>query len=342
MLVSESGYSSTVLDAVGGAERAELIGYDGWWAGETQYDPFLACAVAASRTQTLQIGTSVAVAFARNPMTVAVQANDLQLMSQGRFTLGLGSQVKAHIERRYSMPWSRPAARMREFVLAIRSIWAASAHDEALAFKGEFYEHTLTSPMFKPGPNPFGNPKILIAVVGPLMTEVAGEVCDGVLCHGFSTERYLREVTIPALERGARKAGRSIADLDINVPVFVVANESADERAQASTFVKHQLAFYGSTPAYRNVLALHGWEDLQPRLNEAVRLGQWDQLETLIDDELLNTFAVVGTPSEAAAELQRRYGDVASGLMPITAAVGDDQSVKAALCKAIHALPPRR
>jgi probable F420-dependent oxidoreductase len=309
----DAGTYQPTLDAAGAAAiEAERDGYDGWWAFETQIDPFLACAIGAERTETVGIGTSIVVAFARNPMTVALQANDVQSLSGGRFTLGLGSQIKPHITRRYSMPWSHPAARMREFILAIRAIWDTWATDAPLEFEGEFYSHTLMAPFFNPGPNPHGNPPIMLAAVGPLMTETAGEVADGVLVHGFSTERYLREATLPALERGFEKAGRTREGFEITAPAFVVAADTAEERAAGIAQIKQQIAFYGSTPAYRPVLDLHGWGDLQDELKAMTKRGEWDQMSELVDDALVDAFAVVGTPEEAVAEIKRRYGDIAT------------------------------
>ena len=310
MKVDAGQYAPSVDAAAGAAVAAERDGYDGWWAFETQIDPFLGCAVAAERTERIGIGTSIVVAFARNPMTVALQANDVQALSGGRFTLGVGSQIKPHITRRYSMPWSKPAARMREFILAIRAIWECWATDGKLDFKGDFYEHTLMAPFFNPGPNPHGNPRIMLAAVGPLMTQAAGEVADGVLIHAFSTERYLREATLPALEKGFAKAGRTIEGFDITAPAFVVARDNEEEIAEGVAFVKQQIAFYGSTPAYRPVLELHGWGDLQDELLAMTKRGEWDRMGELISDEVLHAFAVVGTPEAAIAELKRRYGDV--------------------------------
>jgi probable F420-dependent oxidoreductase len=322
MRIDAGGYASTVIEAAEGAARAERDGYDRWWVAETQIDPFLACAVAAERTGTVELSTAIAVAFARNPMTVGLQANDLQTLSGGRFVLGLGSQIKPHITNRYSMAWSKPAARMREFVLAVRAIWTCWATGGRLNFRGDFYTHTLMTPFFNPGPNPHGNPRIMLAAVGPLMTEAAGEVADGIVCHGFSTERYLREATIPALERGRAKAGHtSLAGFEISAPSFVVARDSEEEIAQGAQFVKQQIAFYGSTPAYRPVLDLHGWGDLQDKLNAMAGRGAWDEMADLIDDEMLHTFAVIGTPEVAVEEILRRYGDVATRItLPIPVA----------------------
>jgi probable F420-dependent oxidoreductase len=325
MKVDAGGYAARVGDAADAAREAERRGYDGWWSVETQVDPFIACAVAAERTEQIEIGTAIAVAFARNPMTVALQANDLQALSEGRFVLGLGSQIKPHITRRYSMPWSKPAARMREFVLAIRAIWNTWGSGAPLDFRGEFYTHTLMSPFFNPGPNPHGSPKIMLAGVGPLMTEVAGEVADGLICHLFSTERYVREVTVPALGRGRAKTGRGLEDFEISAPGFVVARDSEQEIAEGTRFVRQQIAFYGSTPAYRPVLELHGWGDLQDELNAMTKRGEWDRIGELIDDEILHTFAVIGTPEDALAEVQRRYGDLATRIALDLPSDGDEE-----------------
>ncbi|WP_320671989.1 TIGR03617 family F420-dependent LLM class oxidoreductase [Patulibacter defluvii] len=310
MQVDAGGYAATVDQAGAAAVAAERDGFDGWWAAETQIDPFLAATVAAERTERIQIGTGIAVAFARNPMTVALQANDVQALSGGRFLLGLGSQIKPHITKRYSMEWSRPAARMREFVLAVRAIWRAWETGEKLDFRGDFYTHTLMAPFFDPGPNPHGNPPVFLAAVGPLMTEAAGEVADGMLCHAFSTERYVCEVTLPAIERGRAKAGKPLEGFQLTAPAFVVARDSDEELEQGIAFVRQQIAFYGSTPAYRPVLELHGWGALQDDLNAKTRRGEWDSMAELIDDEVLHAFAVIGSPEEAVAELRRRYGDL--------------------------------
>jgi probable F420-dependent oxidoreductase len=292
------------------ARMAERVGYDGIWSAETNHDPFLPLMLAAEHTERIQLGTGIAVAFARNPMNLAMVANDLQIASRGRFMLGLGSQIKPHIEKRFSMPWSHPAPRMRELILAIRAIWASWEESSRLAFRGEFYRHTLMTPMFDPGPNPFGNPRVFLAAVGPRMTEVAGEVADGMLAHAFTTERYLREVTAPALERGLATRSRSCSDFEISYPGLVVTGEDDAGFAAAAQAVKSQLAFYASTPAYRPVLELHGWGDLQTELNTLSKRGSWDQMAELIDDEMLNTFAVVGQLDDLAGEILRRFDGV--------------------------------
>ena len=294
------------------AREAEEFGYDGLWVPETSRDPFLPLTIAAEHTETIEIGTSIAVAFARSPMTTASTAYDLTQFSEGRFILGLGSQIEPHIRKRFSMPWSKPAARMREFVMAMREIWACWMDDEPLDFRGDFYTHTLMTPFFDPGPHDHGIPRVFLAGVGPLMTEVAGEVCDGFFCHGFTTEKYLREVTLPALEEGRRKAGRTMEGFEICGPSFVVTGNTAEELEQAKAGTRQQIAFYGSTPAYRPVLECHGWGDLQSELNRLSKEGRWADMGTLIDDEVLQTFAVVGEPEEIGPELNARYGDVVS------------------------------
>lgn len=297
--------------AVKAAQEAESLGYDGIWSAETGHDPFLPLVQVAEHTERLQLGTGIAVAFARNPMNLAVLANDLQILSKGRFILGMGSQIKAHITKRYSMPWSRPASRMRELILAIRAIWASWDNpDERLAFRGEFYTHTLMTPFFNPGPNPFGNPPILLAAVGQRMTEVAGEVADGLLVHAFTTERYLREVTLPSLERGAARAGKKRGDLEISYPGFVVTGRSDEEWQRARKAARQQIAFYGSTPAYRQVFELHGWDDLHPRLNSLSKKGEWEAMGDLIDEEVLETFAVVAPLQEVPERLLQRFGSL--------------------------------
>jgi probable F420-dependent oxidoreductase len=310
MKIDAGGYASTVDEAATAAKDAEQAGFDGAWAVETQIDPFLACAVAAERTEQVNLGTSIAVAFSRNPMTVAVSANDVQSLSGGRFSLGLGSQIKPHITRRFSMPWSKPAARMREFILAIRAIWDCWENDTKLNFQGEFYQHTLMTPFFNPGPNPYGRPKIYLAGVGELMTEVAGEVADGFLVHGFTTERYLHEVTLPALRRGREKVGKTLEGFDISGPLFIAGSDNEAERDGWATAFKNQIAFYGSTPAYRKVLEMHGWEELGDKLNAMSKRGEWHEMAEVIDDEVLHTFAVLGDVEYAASELNRRWGDV--------------------------------
>jgi probable F420-dependent oxidoreductase len=227
------------------AVRAEADGYHGVLVAETRHDPFLGLSLAARGTSRIELRSAIAVAFARNPMTTAVLANDLQLISGGRFRLGLGSQVRQHIERRFGMPWSRPAARMREYISAIRAIWASWATGERLDFEGELYHHTLMTPFFDPGPNPHGNPPILLAGVGERMTEVAGQVADGFLCHSLTTGRYLKEVTLPALRRGRAEGGAALDGFSLSLPALVVVGRSREEQDSAAAATRRQIAFYG-------------------------------------------------------------------------------------------------
>jgi probable F420-dependent oxidoreductase len=320
-----AGNWAALPEAARGLEEA---GYDGAWTAEVSHDPFLPLGVAAAATSRISLGTSIAVAFARSPMNTAYLANDLQAASQGRFILGLGSQIKAHITRRFSMPWGRPAPQMREYILALRAIWAAWNEGQPLDFHGEYYQHTLMTAMFRPEPHPYGPPRVFLAAVGAAMTRVAGEVTDGIVVHGFTTERYLREITLPALAEGAARAGRSRDDLEVTCPGFVVIDDGDDVAAQI-TAVRRQIAFYGSTPAYRPVLALHGWGELADRLHALSVTsdeGRWAAMGDLIDDEVLNTFAVIGPPQDAGAELKRRYGDIVDRVtVPRAAALAPDQ-----------------
>ncbi|NBC23034.1 MAG: TIGR03617 family F420-dependent LLM class oxidoreductase [Gammaproteobacteria bacterium] len=299
------------LDKVGAqAQELEEMGYSGILTAETAHDPFFPLLVAAQHTQRVDLMTSIAVAFSRSPMTLANIGHDLNAASKGRFVLGLGSQIKPHITKRFSMPWSSPAKRMREFILAMRAIWANWHEGKPLEFTGEFYTHTLMTPFFTPTDTQYGPPRVFLAAVGPLMTEVAGEVADGVIIHAFSTEKYLRETTLPALERGFAKAGKSRADFEISYPVFVVTGKNDQELEEAATATKRQIAFYGSTPAYKPVLESIGAGDLQGELNRMSKQGRWEEMGTLITDDILNEFAVSGPPDSIPAQIKGRYGDI--------------------------------
>ncbi|WP_448072322.1 TIGR03617 family F420-dependent LLM class oxidoreductase [Georgenia yuyongxinii] len=244
------------------AEAAEGEGYDAVWMTEIRHDPLIQVALAATATSTVHLGTSVALAFARNPMSLAVSANDLQTITRGRFLLGVGSQVRSHIAHRFSMPWSHPAPRMREYLAAMHAIWDAFEHGTRLSFRGDFYSHTLLPPFFSPGPNRWGRPPVYLAGVGGKMTEVAGEAADGFFVHAFTTERYLREVTVPALERGFARRGTRPEGFEISGMPFVATGRTQEELTAGRDGVRAQIAFYGSTPAYRPVLQLHGWDGL--------------------------------------------------------------------------------
>jgi len=299
------------LEKVGAEAKAlEELGYSGIMTAETSHDPFFPLVVAALNTQKVDLMTAIAVAFARTPMTLANIGFDLNAVSKGRFILGLGSQIRAHITKRFSMPWSSPAARMREFILAMRAIWATWTEKKPLEFAGKFYTHTLMTPFFTPTNTEYGPPKVFLAAVGPRMTEVAGEVADGVIIHAFTTEKYLRETTMPALERGFAKAGKKRKDFQISYPVFVVTGQNAKEIDAAKVATRRQIAFYGSTPAYKPVLDSIGVGNLQTDLNAMSKQGRWEEMGHLINDDILESFAVIGAPEAIAGQIKRRYGDL--------------------------------
>lgn len=311
----DRGVISRLADVADAAREVERLGYDGCWTAEISHDPFLPLTLAAEHTTRIELGTSIAVAFARNPMNVANIGWDLQDYSHGRLLLGLGTQIKPHIEKRFSMPWSQPARRMREFVLALHAIWDCWRDGNKLSFDGEFYTHRLMTPMFVPEPHPYGSPKVVIAAVGELMTEMCGEVADGLIAHAFTTKRYFDEVTIPALQRGMATSGRSRSDFQVMAPVFVVTGSDEAEMAAAAAASRKQIAFYASTPAYRKVLELHGWGELQTELHGLSLNGQWDTMATLISDEILSTFAVVAHLDGLASALKERCDGIIDRVM---------------------------
>jgi probable F420-dependent oxidoreductase len=310
VLLDAALLSTGIDDVPATARDLEARGYAGVWASEADHDPFLPLLSAAQATSRLQVGTAIAVAFARSPMTLAMTAYDLQRYSRGRFVLGLGSQIQPHIEKRFSMPWSPPVDRMREYVAALRAIWAAWQHSTRLRFEGKHYRHTLMTPMFSPAAHEWGAPPVHLAAVGPVMTRLAGEVADGLLVHGFTTERYLRERTMPALEEGLAAGGRARSAVTVSLPGFVVSGRTDAERVAAAAAVKATLAFYGSTPAYRPVLELHGWGALADELHSlsvSRREDKWTAMRNLVDDDVLAAFAVVADPADVGARVHERY-----------------------------------
>jgi probable F420-dependent oxidoreductase len=341
----DAGLHCDLADVADTARRIESAGFDGAVSFEVAHDPFLPLAVASSVTHRIALGTSIAVAFARNPMTLAVVASDLQRASRGRFMLGLGSQIKPHVTKRFSMPWSSPAARMRELVLAMRAIWATWNDGTPLRFRGEFYRHTLMTPMFDHGPNPYGDPPVFVAAVGPAMTAVAGEVADGMVAHAFTTPEYFRAVTLPNLERGLSRSGRTRADVQVAMPAFVVVGRDDDEIAAKALATRRQIAFYGSTPAYRGVLEHHGWGALGDELNRLSKQGEWQKMGDVIDDDVLHAFAVVGDATTVGREVVRRYGGLVDRLQlgvdigggGITGESADLSPTSAALVDALRA-----
>jgi probable F420-dependent oxidoreductase len=306
----DASLDSGFARAVSQAKQYEADGYDGVFTTEAGHDPFLPLPGVARETERVQIGTAIAVAFAHSPLSLAQVAHDLQVESQGRCNLGLGSQVKAHITRRYSMDWGQPAARMRELILAMRAIWSSWNEGVPLKFHGDFYEHTLMPEFFSPAPSSFGAPTVFLAGVNVGMTTVAGEVADGFLAHPFTTERYLREVTLPALEEGHRRRDSAPTNFEVSVPVFIVTGETDQTTAASARRAREQIAFYASTAAYRPVLALHGWEDLQTELAQLVRTGNVGGMIGLIDDDVLSTFAIVAEPDQVARAIRERLDGI--------------------------------
>ena len=290
----------------------ERIGYDTAFSFESKHDPFLPLALASANTHTLRLGTAVAIGFARNPMVLANVGYDLQLITEGRFVLGLGSQVRPHIERRFSETWSRPAARMRELVLALRAIWSRWQGTADLRFEGEFYRHTLMTPAFDPGPNPFGPPPVFIGGFGPRMIEVAGEVADGLIVHPFNSRRSLDQHRDARARTGSRRGpGARRTEVEIVWVQMVVTWTTDEERATALQSAREQMAFYGSTPAYAPVLDLHGYADLHPELNRLSKMGRWDEMAALIPDDLIEQLAVVGSRRDIAGKVIARSVGIA-------------------------------
>ena len=303
----DAGIGFDLEKAAESAKYLEDSGYDGILAAETSHDPFFPLLLAAEHTSRIELYTSIAVAFARNPMVLANLAHDLNAYSKGRFTLGLGSQIKPHITKRFSMPWGKPAAQMKEMIQAIHAIWDCWYDGKPLEFRGEYYTHTLMTPMFTPLDTQYGKPKIVLAAVGPKMTETAASVADGMLIHAFTTEKYLREVTVPTVEKTLTETGRKREDFQLVYPAFAVTADTEEKFNEVKAATCKQIAFYGSTPAYKGVLDLHGWGDLQPELNRLSKIGQWDEMGTMITDDILDAFAVVGEPKDVIKGLKSRY-----------------------------------
>ncbi|MGH7787615.1 MAG: TIGR03617 family F420-dependent LLM class oxidoreductase [Candidatus Binatia bacterium] len=298
------------------ARRIEALGYAAVIAPEISRDPFLPLALAAEHTTRLGLGTSVAIAFPRAPMVVAQVAWDLQRFSKGRFGLGLGSQVRKHNEERFSVTWTAPVARMREYVLTLRAIWDSWQNGAKPSFTGEHYRYTFTTPFFNPGP--IEHPRIPVAVsaVNPAMCRLAGEVCDGVRLHNFCTRRYLDEVILPNIEQGATKAGRRLAEIELAGGGFIATGLTDAVVQKQFENVRRQLSFYGSTPSYHGVLERHGWGELGERLNKMSRAGQWQEMVPAVPDELVHAFAVVGRYDEIVPRIRERFRGVSRIAFP--------------------------
>ena len=296
------------------ARRAERIGYDILSCGETNHNPFLRLAIASEHTERVNLRTSIALAFARSPMDTAYIAWDLAGLSGGRFTLGLGSQVRGHIVRRYGMTWTPPAPRMREYVLALRHIWDAWQNGTKVDYHSDSYNFNLMPPFFSPGPIDSPEIKVHISAVNTNMLRVAGEVCDGVLLHAFSTHQYTRDVLLPNLARGAARQGRTLDDLEISGAGFVVTGPDQQELERQRQVTKGRIAFYASTRSYAPVMSAHGWDDTAEKLYRMSVDGQWSDMPAQITDEMLDAFAVTGTYDEIMPRIKETYGGYAASL----------------------------
>lgn len=303
-------------DAAEYGRKCERIGYDCVWTYEAAHNPFMPLAQVAAATERVHIGTNIAVAFARSPYAMAQAAWDLADVSKGRFHLGIGSQVRAHVERRLSAEFEHPAARLADYIRCIRAIWDSFQNGTKPAYEGPFYRYLLNNPMFNPGPIAHPDIPIYVAGVNPRMCQVAGEIADGMHVHPMHSVSYLRDVVRPAVDKGARMSGRTVDDIAFFAPVFVITGETAAERAESEKGVRHQIGFYGSTPNYRALLEHHGYAALGKALSAATRAGEFDRLAGLVPDDLLEACSVAGAPGEIAAKLRTRY---AGGLMQRTA-----------------------
>jgi len=293
------------MDEIGRA--AESLGFAGLWTSETKHDAFLPLAVAAGGTQELDLGTSIAIAFSRSPMVTAQTSWDLQDLSNGRFILGLGTQVKPHIVRRFSMTWDKPASRLKDYILALRAIWQSFQTEGSLNYEGEFYQHTLMTPFFNPGPIEHPEIPIYIAGVNTRLATLAGELCDGFHVHPFHTPEYVRQVVKPAIAEGAEKGNRGPQDVKLATSVFVITGENESEIEEQREKIRAQAAFYASTPTYRTVLEVHGWEDVSKELGKLAKNKKWDEMPELITDEMLHAFAIEAAPDEIGPALKERY-----------------------------------
>ena len=290
------------------AAAAETLGFDGALTFELASDPFIPLAFAAVATERIQLGTAITVCFPRSPMVIATTAWDLHVQSSGRFILGLGTQVKGHNERRFSVPWSPPQPRLKEYIGALRAIWRCWEFGEKLDFQGEHYSFTLMTPEFSPQPSGLGPIPITIAAVRPALLRLAGEVCDGVRLHPFATRRYVEQVALPEINKGLARTGRERSAFDIWGGGFIVTGKDEAALNAEREKVRYRLAFYGSTRTYHDVLALHGWQDLGLKLHEMSRKGQWSQMAAEVPNEVLETFAVVATYDDLPQKVKARYG----------------------------------
>ena len=324
----DAGISGNLSSAADEARRLEQLGYDGLKVAELTHDPFLPLTIAAEHTKDIELVTSVAVAFARNPMNMCLLAHDLNAFSSGRLVLGLGTQVKPHIVNRFGMPWFKAPRQMREYLAAMEAIFDCWFEGEPLDFEGEYYRHTLMPKTFTPTNTSAGRPKILLSATGPLMTKVAAEASDGLIMHPFSTEQYIREVNLPAIEQGLAISGLPRKDYEIDYAPMIATGDSEEDINRGIEVIKDRLAFYGSTPGYRSVLELHGWGELQTELNFLMKQRRQDEMAGLISDEVLHAFAIIGGPEAVADEIVRRFSGLVDRTSFVAPGLSDDRTAE--------------
>ena len=305
----------SLRDVPAAARSIEALGFDGVWTHETAHTPFLPLTLAAEHTRRIDLGTAIAVAFPRSPTVLAHIAWDLAAQSEGRFILGLGTQVRAHVERRFGAEFEHPVDRLRDMLLAMRAVWQAWQTGGRLNYRGQFYKLTLMTPFFSPQPMPYSDIPVYIAGVNERLCRLAGEVCQGFHVHPFNSARYLAEVILPAIEAGATAAGRSLADVQRVGPVFVIAEDDPQEAATMREAVRQQIAFYASTPTYKGVLDIHGWGGLSGELGDLAIRQRWGEMSALISDEMLDVYAVRGRWADLPRLIQRRYGGLLDRVM---------------------------
>ena len=328
-------------DAAVRIRQLEDAGFGGAWMGETNHNPFVGLAIAAASSSHIVLGTNIAAAFVRSPMDTAYLGWDMQATSEGRFILGLGSLIKPHVTRRFSMPWTRPVDRMKEYVEALHAIWDVWETGGKLDFRGDFYQHTLMNPMFVPPPNTHGRPRVYLAAVGPRMTSVAGQLADGLLCHALATPQFLRDVALPAVRAGQEIAGRPSGATEIAASALVVAAESPESYETQLRGVRRTIALSFTVPAYRIMLEHHGWGDAHDELRALAGQGRWAEMPDVIDDVMLHMITAVGTPAQVGEILATRYGGLVDRLAVVTpyeVASGDPQAASTSLRPLIESL----
>ena len=322
------------------ARRMEALGVDSVYVGETHHNPFLPLVLVAEHTERIKMGTSVAIAFPRVPHISANIAWDLAQYSGGRFVLGLGTQVKGHNERRFSVPWAPPGPRLRDYIACMRAIWDSWQHGTKPNYEGEYYQYRLTSPFFNPGPIDHPDIPVIISAVNPFNARLAGEVCDGITIHGFSTFRYIREVLIPAVHEGARRAGKNPADLHIQGGGFIVTGRNTQEVEEARERTRRQISFYASTRSYIKVMQTHGWDDEAAQLHRLSIEGKWDDMAALITDDILEEFCVIGTWDELPAKMREKFAGINTQVtIPVDARTPDEESQFREIIASLKTIP---